>query len=200
MISEKALMDLYIQQLLERGEALKRQAGAILERGESSRKPAAELAEALKALDQPLATDSMKALMEEAKQRGEEANRVGGYREPVVFLVDQFDLTEVGWWKQVLQRAVASGDDRRMRNAARMVLHYADPGKGGFYELAGVAERSAAPGKRRMAMGIHAFRGAGQALALQCCLHVLRAARSGVEVRSSRSGGAVRRAPLDRRA
>ena len=137
VMSEKALMDLYIQQLLERGQALKRQAAASLERAEGSQQPAGELAEALRVLGQPLASDSMKALMAEAKQRGEEANRVAGYREPVVFLVDQFDLTEVGWWKQTLQRALASGDDRRMRNTARMVLHYAEPGRGGFYDALG---------------------------------------------------------------
>jgi hypothetical protein len=137
VMSEKSLMDLYIQQLLQRGEELKRQAGAILVRAQSSQQPSAELAEAVKILDQPLLSSSMKALMEEAKERGEEANRVAGYREPVVFLVDQLDLSEVGWWKQTLQRALSSGDEKRTRNAARMVLHYADPGSGGFYDALG---------------------------------------------------------------
>jgi hypothetical protein len=134
VISEKALMDLYIQQLLERGQGLKQQATAMLQRVESSDKPADELASAVKVLDQPLVTDPMKAVMDEAKQRGEESNRTGGYREPVVFLVDKLDLTEVGWWKKALQDALASKDQQRIRNAAKMILRYEDPGEGGFYD------------------------------------------------------------------
>ena len=51
--------------------------------------------------------------------------------------MDTLDLTEVGWQTKTLRRAFASGQDPQMSNAAKMVLHYDDPGAGGFYDNLG---------------------------------------------------------------
>ncbi|HQL62744.1 MAG TPA: hypothetical protein PLQ35_10660 [bacterium] len=138
IITEKALMDLYLQMRVRRGQAIKEEAIPILERVRQSSDPSNDVAEALKILDQPLETNAMKAIKEEAKERGEESNRVIGYREPVVFLVDQgFDLTEIEWWKKTLQTGLDSKNDEQIRNAVETVLHYDDPGEGGFYDDVG---------------------------------------------------------------
>ncbi|MBI5094834.1 MAG: hypothetical protein HZB26_20645 [Candidatus Hydrogenedentes bacterium] len=132
VISEKALMDRYLQMELERGDALKTDAGHALTGAASA--PQAALEKALKAIDQPIETDAMKAIRDEAKQRGEECNAAIGYREPACFIVDKYDFTEVAWWKKTIQDALATANDARMRNAANMILHYDDPGEGGFYD------------------------------------------------------------------
>ena len=131
----KALMDRYIQLQLAQGNKLKQEATGILTSAETSPQPIVEVQNALKILDQPLETDAMKQVREEAERLGEESNKVIGYREPAPFLVSRFDLTEVGWWKKTLRDAIAaSSDTAKIRNAAKMVVHYTEPGEGGFYE------------------------------------------------------------------
>jgi len=82
-------------------------------------------------------TPGMKRIKTEALRLGEESNKVIGYRDPAWFIVDGFDLTETGWWTKALQEALATGKDDKIRNAAAMVLHYEDPGEGGFYDSLG---------------------------------------------------------------
>ncbi|HPA45790.1 MAG TPA: hypothetical protein PK395_08500 [bacterium] len=138
IITEKALMDLYLQMLVQRGQKIKDKAIPILERARQSSNPSRDVTKALKILNQPLETAAMKTIKEEAKERGEESNEVIGYREPVVFIVDQgLDLTEIGWWKKTLQMALDSKKDEQIRNAVETVLHYEDPGEGGFYDDVG---------------------------------------------------------------
>lgn len=134
VISQKALMDRYIQLMLERGEKLKHAATPILKQVESSSKSATVLKDALHLLEKPLVTTEMQAVMAKARQLGEESNEIAGYRVPAMFIVDTLDLTEVGWWKKTLKEALASGSDVKMKNAAKMILRYDDPGEGGFYE------------------------------------------------------------------
>jgi len=90
IITEKALMDLYLQMLVQRGQKIKDKAIPILERARQSSNPSRDVTKALKILNQPLETAAMKTIKEEAKERGEESNEVIGYREPVVFIVDHF--------------------------------------------------------------------------------------------------------------
>ncbi|MFH1744174.1 MAG: hypothetical protein ABIH23_34670 [bacterium] len=137
IITQKALMDRYIQLLVERGEELKKEAGRILEQVPASGQPANELQQVLKKLEQPLETKEMKSVKEEATKLGEESNEIVGYRVPAVFIVDTLDLTEIGWWKKTLQEALDGGDNSKIRNAAKMVLNYEDPGEGGFYDNVG---------------------------------------------------------------
>ncbi len=137
VITEKALMDRYIQMELERGQDLKRQAGNVLSHALTAENPKPDFEKALNVLEQPLETGAMKALRDEATQRSEESNAAFGYREPVVFIVDQYDLTEVGWWKEHVQQALTTPDAAKLRNAANMILHYDDPGEGGYYDDVG---------------------------------------------------------------
>jgi hypothetical protein len=129
---EKALMDRYLQMELEHGEQIKKEATAALAEVEANPKAAFE--KAAKALGPDIETEAMKAVRDEAKQRGEECNKAIGYREPACFIVDKYDFTEVGWWKKTVQEALAKGDDKTLRNTARMILKYSDPGEGGYYD------------------------------------------------------------------
>jgi hypothetical protein len=137
IISQKALMDRYIQLQLERGAQLKEKAGALLAKVEKSNAPRKEIEQALKILNEPLETPEMAAILKEAQERGEESNDLVGYREAAMFIAPTMDLTEAGWWKKTLEEALASGEDDRLRNTARMILRYEDPGEGGFYENLG---------------------------------------------------------------
>lgn len=137
IISQKALMDRYIQLQLERGAQLKEKAGALLAKVEESNAPRKEMEQALKVLQEPMETPEMAAILKEAKERGEESNDLVGYREAAMFVAPTMDLTEAGWWKKTLEEALAAEDDARIRNAAKMVLRYEDPGEGGFYESLG---------------------------------------------------------------
>ncbi len=137
VISQKALMDRYIQLGLEQGEALTAAAGRLLARVDDSSTPRADMAQAVTVLDAPLETPEMAAVLAEAKRLGEESNTIIGYRVPAVFIAPTMDPTEVGWWKKTLEEALATEDDPQVRNAARMVVHYEDPGPGGFYDNLG---------------------------------------------------------------
>lgn len=135
VISEKALMDNYIQLALERGEALKEAARQALASVDTAPRQSVEAA--VKALDQPMRTEAMQVIYDEALARSEEANTIGGYREPVVFIVDELDLSEALWWKDVLQQALQTPEDAKLKNTAQMVLQYDNPGEGGFYDDVG---------------------------------------------------------------
>jgi hypothetical protein len=137
VITQKALMDRYLQLLVQRGEALKKEATRELARAEELDAPDTALRRALTILEAPRETTAMNTIREEAKVLGEESNSIVGYRVPAVFIVDDLDLLEIDWWKKTLQEALASGDDARIRNAASMVIDYENPGAGGFYDNLG---------------------------------------------------------------
>jgi hypothetical protein len=137
IIMQKALMDRYIQLALQRGRVLKEEAGRHLAAAATAENPRGALESALAVLERPIETEEMRAIKEEALQRGEESNAIIGYREPALFLAERYDLTEVGWWTERVREALSSGDEARMQNAARMILHYGEPGEGGFYDDVG---------------------------------------------------------------
>ena len=135
VITEKALIDRYLQLQLAEGAKLKQEAVEVLANAESSTQPVQQVQAALEILDRPLETDAMKEIREKVERLGEESNKVIGYRVPALYVVDRYDLAEVGWWKQTLRAAISDpSDSARVRNAAQMVMHYEDPGEGGFYE------------------------------------------------------------------
>jgi hypothetical protein len=88
-------------------------------------------------LSVPLETPVMASLKADARRLGEESNEIIGYRVPAVFTAERFDITEVEWWRKTIDEALANGDAAVIRNAARMILHYEDPGPGGFYDNVG---------------------------------------------------------------
>ena len=133
IIAQKALMDLYIQLLLERGTELKEEAGGILEGVARSGEPEEVARAAMDVLEGELVTVEMGEIIEEARALGEESNSAIGYRVPAPFIVEGMDLTEVCWWRKVLGDAIETGDGGSIRNAAAMILGYEDPGEGGIY-------------------------------------------------------------------
>jgi uncharacterized protein (DUF1778 family) len=137
IISQKALVDRYIQLKLQQGEALKDKAGRILARVNDSSNPRALLTEAASVLEKPANTPQMNAVLEEARKLGEESNKIIGYRVPATFFVEEYDLAEVGWWKKTLDRALVDGNNSTMKNVAKMILDYENPGEGGFYDNLG---------------------------------------------------------------
>ena len=137
IIMQKALLDRYIQLWLERGEQLKAGARPFLEKAAESDDPAGHLGEALEILKKAQETDEMRAIRDEVGILGEESNEVIGYREPAYFNMKGFDITEIGWWIREIERALATSRPGPMRGTAKMVLHYEDPGEGGFFERVG---------------------------------------------------------------
>jgi hypothetical protein len=83
----------------------------------------------------------MREIKEEALSLGEESNRIIGYRVPACLTVDNWDLTEIGWWVKMLKEGLSSGGREEMVESVNMVLDYEDPGQGGFYEKLGVFDR-----------------------------------------------------------
>jgi len=137
IIMQKALMDRYLQLEVLRGGEIKGRASKELERALLSGNPRRGVERALSILDEPLEDAEMKALKEEALALGEESNRIIGYRVPAPFIAERLDLTEIGWWKRTLRRALESERDELVTNAVNMVLRYEDPGEGGYYESPG---------------------------------------------------------------
>lgn len=133
IIAQKALMDLYIQLLLERGKELKEEAAGILEGASRSADPEEVARAAMDVLEGELVTVEMGEILQEARSLGEESNSAIGYRVPAPFIVGEMDLTEVGWWRKVLGEAIQNGEGESVRNAAAMILGYEDPGEGGIY-------------------------------------------------------------------
>ncbi len=137
VMMQKALLDRYIQLWLERGEKLKTRAGQLIEEAAVSEDPREMLEKSIEILGQDQEVGEMEGILLEVRDLGEESNEIIGYREPAYFNLRDFDITEIGWWLARIIEAVESGEADRMRNAARMVLRYEDPGEGGFYERVG---------------------------------------------------------------
>jgi hypothetical protein len=135
---QKALMDRYIQLEVKRGyEEIQPEARKLLEVVATSASPsdvASSAAQARALLEQPIVTPEMKAVMDEAIKLGEESNAAIGYREPAPFIAPKLDLSETGWWAKTLIDAMATTDTEKIKNAARMITHYSDPGEGGIYD------------------------------------------------------------------
>jgi hypothetical protein len=91
--------------------------------------------EMLKWFNEPVVTEEMILLREEAKRLGEESNALFGVRNEGYFNLEH-DYIGLGWYQRQLQRAaVARGEDRR--ELLDMIVHYDDPGEGGFYDNLG---------------------------------------------------------------
>ena len=136
---QKAALDRYIQLKLERGADMKRRAGELLEKAVSSKGSkdvTRYVKEALAVFEEPIETPEMEALKSEVKELGEETNRITGFRVGGYFRL-HLDIAEVGWCADVLREALESGKSKRIRNAAMEILHYDDPGDGGFYSNLG---------------------------------------------------------------
>ncbi len=137
IIMQKALLDRYVQLWLCRGGEIKAEALPFLTKALESENPRTYVEKALEVLKSLQETQSMEAIREEVRLLGEESNRIIGYREPAYFNMKEFDVTEIGWWVRELERAAHSPGQDGTRQIVRMVVHYEEPGEGGFYERVG---------------------------------------------------------------
>ena len=90
----------------------------------------------------PEPSREMLALKEKAAQLGEESERIYGVRSEGLFNLEQ-DYHGFGWLQRELEQADAADSDAERNAILERVVHYEDPGPGGFYDNAGV--RGGAP-------------------------------------------------------
>jgi len=137
MIYQKALLDRYIQLRLERGEELKERATTHLAAAAKGEDVEENFRKALAILSEPERTEEMASIKDRIREIGDESHDIIGYREPAYYNVDDFDITEVRWWRREVNGALNQGGKPAMRNAAAMITRYEDPGEGGYYERTG---------------------------------------------------------------
>lgn len=88
-----------------------------------------------RALPEP--TPEMRRFTELATELGDESDRIFGVRNEGLFNLNH-DYHGFGWLKRELERAAALTDPAAQIEAVRRIVHYEDPGEGGFYDNAGV--------------------------------------------------------------
>lgn len=76
----------------------------------------------------------------QAHRWGEASDRIFGVRNEGLFNLEQ-DFVGLGWLSRQLQRGLALEGDH-LRQHMERIVHYEDPGPGGFYDDAGDPERS----------------------------------------------------------
>jgi hypothetical protein len=136
---QKAVLDKYVQLRLRRQRNLEANVLALLATAASPglhAKQPIELAVAQLAVD--IETDEMKRLRSEADRLGKESDRLIGVRSEGYFNLDR-DLIGLGWLRQQVGNAAAIENAEEQRAIASHVVHYEDPGEGGFYDNAGVS-------------------------------------------------------------
>ncbi len=135
---EKALLDKYVQLRLRRQLALEADVMEVLSAADRGERDAeAALAIAAERFAAAIESAEMKRLRAEADRLGSETDRLLGVRSDGAFNLEQ-DLVGLGWLRQQVSVAhkLDSGDERRRAIAA--IVHYEDPGEGGFYDNPGV--------------------------------------------------------------
>jgi len=137
IITQKALMNHYIQLKLRRGMMLKEQTLAVLDHISTSNNPGKLVSKAIEILELPQVTEEMISIRDKVMALGRRSNKIIGYRSPAPFIVDKLDITEIGWWRKILGEALTSRDDSRMKNAVKMLTDYENPGEGGYYDNLG---------------------------------------------------------------
>ncbi|MCA9430368.1 MAG: hypothetical protein KC940_07665 [Candidatus Omnitrophica bacterium] len=134
---QKAALDKYFQEKLRRESDLQQRATQALELGLNPEKMKEALSNADEILAEPIETQTMLDLLQEARIAGEETDHLFGIRN-VGYFNREIDLTGLGWFKQqVKDLAKISDPDERVENMKELLM-YEYPGDGGFYDNAGV--------------------------------------------------------------
>jgi hypothetical protein len=89
----------------------------------------------------PAASPEMLRLRSEADRLGHESDRLFGVRNEGLFNLTQ-DYVGFGWLQREIARAVAAPSAETRRSIVERILYYEDPGEGGYYDNAGVPEKS----------------------------------------------------------
>ncbi len=137
---QKAALDKYSQLLLRRQLALRERMETRLARALDTDAYDAAIAETRAWLDAPLETDVMAALRAQAGVLGDESEALFGVRSEGYYNLEQ-DFIGLGWFRRQLARA-ADGPPEAKRAMLELIVHYQDPGEGGYYDNAGAPDES----------------------------------------------------------
>jgi len=131
---QKTALDSHIQLRVRQQTELQKKIEKMIARSSSD----TVIRDALALLRELPETREMVRLRKEAIALGEESNRQFGVRSEGIFNLDH-DFIGLGWLRRQLQRAqVVRGADRA--ELLHMIVHYEDPGEGGFYDNGGTAD------------------------------------------------------------
>ncbi|GAA5219511.1 beta-N-acetylhexosaminidase family protein [Membranihabitans marinus] len=85
----------------------------------------------------PVESTEMQSLKAEAKELGNESNELFGQRIAGIYNL-KHDYIGLGWLYRQLQRS-ANSDTETAKELLRQIVHYEDPGQGGYYDNLGTA-------------------------------------------------------------
>jgi hypothetical protein len=135
MYMQKGALDKYIKLAVRQQEELQKRIELHISMALGETDPGVDpVLEALSWFDELNETEEMARLRKEAGKLGEESNELFGKRSEGFFNLEQ-DFIGLGWLKRQLERALASSSERKP--LIRMIIHYEDPGEGGFYDNLG---------------------------------------------------------------
>ncbi|MCB9208752.1 MAG: hypothetical protein H6610_02575 [Ignavibacteriales bacterium] len=95
-----------------------------------------EIKKLLKLFENQNDTKEMISLKEEARELGEQSNKIFGVRNDGYFNLEH-DFIGLGWLKRQLERVRNSKNKNEIINLLRMIVDYDNPGEGGFYDNLG---------------------------------------------------------------
>ena len=132
---QKASLDKYIQRSVQQQTTLLARIEARIAEGFKVDDLDTAIIETLPWFDEIPETEEMRELREEAGRLGEESNALYGVRNEGYFNLDH-DFIGLGWMKRQLERA-RNANGKEKRKLLWTILHYEDPGEGGFYDNCG---------------------------------------------------------------
>ncbi len=89
----------------------------------------------------PSPSRELESLGEKANRLGEESDRIFGVRSEGLFNLEK-DYVGFGWLNREIERAQEAPTPGEQRDIVERIVHYDDPGEGGFYDNAGVPSES----------------------------------------------------------
>ena len=133
---QKAASDLYFQKKLQNEIARE---GEVLSMISAPGVATEKIASAAVKLAEPLVTDEMKALLDEAQRLGEETDRIFGVRDVGYFSAAK-PLTDLAWLEREL-KVVATASEADAAVGITRLVDYENAGEGGYYDDAGNKDR-----------------------------------------------------------
>lgn len=135
MFLQKAALDFYTKLSVRQQMALQQRIEQRTAEALTLKNPDAVIDEMLNWFAPLPETPKMARLREEARQLGEESNRLFGVRSEGLFNL-KHDFIGLGWYQRQLKRArSASGAEKT--ELLGMIVDYENPGEGGFYDNLG---------------------------------------------------------------
>lgn len=140
MYMQKGTLDFYTKLNVRQQLGIQSRIEDVVRKGISAGIPDAKISEMLGWINLDKESAEMDRLHKEATRLGEESNRIFGERNDGLFTL-KHDFIGLGWLKRQLERArSAKAADRKA--LLNMIVHYEDPGKGGYYDNLGTANNA----------------------------------------------------------